>query len=104
MADSEVQMKLPDDVERSEWERKREERLARQEAENKLMREQAIRIEALTRATDWCSGDNWTGGAPHVVAAAQVFEHYITEGKAVTPARYAALIKKARQTFEASRR
>jgi hypothetical protein len=80
-----------------------EARRARVEARNAQAKIEAFRMQSLTLAVQWASGDNWSGSAAGVVGAAQVFEHYLTMGTPMGPATYSAVYQAVRDATDATR-
>lgn len=58
------------------WE-EREARIAQADKE-------AMRIETMHMAVQWCASPNWSGDVGHVIGIAAVFEEYIRTGQRPT--------------------
>lgn len=93
---AEVQMKVPDPEEETE-------RRARAEKRNAEAKVEAFRMQSLTLAVQWASTETWSGNSAGVVAAAQVFEHYLTTGTSMDTEAYGKVYEAVRESGRALR-
>lgn len=91
-------------AEKAMREREHQEKGAAQEQAADREHQFYLRTEALERAAQWTSGEGWVGTAVHVVAAAQVFEHYLSTGEQMDEEQAVGIFVQATATSDAIRR
>lgn len=90
---------IPDPDKRKElaaYAKERTEKAAQAKAES-------FRVQSLSLAVQWCSTESWSGPSASVVAAAQVFEHYLVTGTPLGKEAYASVYQAVRESHEAAR-
>lgn len=90
---------IPDPAKQKELEAYAKER-AEKAAQAKT---EAFRVQSLTLAVQWATNETWSGNSAGIVAAAQVFEHYLIMGTPMDSMAYGAVYQAVRDSSDALR-